>query len=98
MVAHAGRVGLEVVQGLVQLVFLDALQRVLAGGGDDAVDVAVAGVFQAGGEPFVLVVEQHELQGAGEVVEVLAGVVEVDDLGGLGELGGCGCRKPLLPG
>jgi hypothetical protein len=32
------------------------------------------------------VVQEHELQEAGEVVQVLAGVVEVDDLGGFGEL------------
>jgi len=37
------------------------------------------------------VVEEHELQGPGEVVQVFAGVVEVDDLGGLGYL------EPLGP-
>src|SRR5208283_1475755 len=54
----------------------------------DAVDVAVVEVLQAGGEPFVLSVQQHELQLAGEVVDVLAGVEQVHDLGGLRELGG----------
>jgi hypothetical protein len=32
-------------------------------------------------------VAEHELHQLGEVVQVLASVVEVDDLGGLGELG-----------
>ena len=43
-------------------------------------------VLQAGGEPFVFLVAEHELQEAGEVVQVLAGVEQVHDLGGLGEL------------
>jgi hypothetical protein len=50
--AHAGGVVLEVAQGGVQLVFLHAFQGKDAGGGGDAVDVAVAEVRQAGGEPF----------------------------------------------
>ena len=88
VVAHAGRVVLEVAQGRVQLVFLDAVEGVGAGGGADAVDVAVVEVLQAGGEPVVFAVAEHELQEAGEVVQVLAGVEQVHDLGGLGELGG----------
>ena len=52
------------------------------GGRADAVDVAVVKVLQAGGEPFFFPVAEHELQEAGEVVQVLAGVEQVDDLGG----------------
>jgi hypothetical protein len=48
----------------------------------------VVQVLHAGGELFVLPVQQHELQGPGEVVEVLAGVVEIHDLGRCGKLGG----------
>jgi hypothetical protein len=58
------------------------------GGGADAVEVAVVEAVQAGGEPFVALVAEHELQDAGEVVEVLAGMPDIDDLGGLGELAG----------
>jgi hypothetical protein len=94
VVAHAGGVVLEVAEGGVQLVLLDAGEGERAGGGRDAVDVAVAGVFQPGGEPFVFVVQQHELQQAGEVVDVLAGVVEVHDLGGPGELAGGDAPDP----
>jgi hypothetical protein len=39
-----------------------------AGGGADAVDVSVVQVLQAGGEPFVLAVQQRKLQAVGEVV------------------------------
>jgi hypothetical protein len=42
------------------------------------------------------VVQEHELQQAGEVMQVLAGVVEVDDLSGFGELGG-GDVPDLIP-
>jgi hypothetical protein len=80
VVAHAWRVVLEVAEGGVQLVFLHPGEGVLARGGDDAADVAVVEVLQAGGEPFVRAVAEHELQDAGEAVEVLAGVVEVDDI------------------
>jgi len=96
VIAHAGGVVLEVAQGGVQLVLLDSGERELAGGRHDAVDVAVVEVLQPGGEPLVLAVQQHELQEAGEVVDVLAGVVEVHDLGGLGELGG-GDAPDLVP-
>jgi hypothetical protein len=68
--------------------FLIPSTGVFADGGLDAVDAAVVEVFEAGGEPFVPSVAGHELQGPGEGVQVLAGVVEVDDLGGLGELRG----------
>src|SRR5260221_4429656 len=53
VVAHAGGVVLEVAQGGVDLVFLHAFEGVLAGRGDDAVDVAVVEVLQPGGEPFL---------------------------------------------
>jgi hypothetical protein len=88
VVAHAGGVVLEVAQGGADLVFLHAFEGVLAGGPDDAVDVAVVEVFQPGGDPFFLPVAEHELELAGEVVDVLAGVEQIHDLGGLGELRG----------
>src|ERR1017187_8597619 len=59
LAAHAGGVVLEVAQGRVELVFLDALGGVGAGGVADAVDVAVAGVLEAGGEPVVLAVQRR---------------------------------------
>src|SRR5258708_11668993 len=96
-VAHAGRVGEEVAEFSAYLVFLDSFERVAADGCLDAVDVAVVEVFQAGGEPLVPVVEQHELQGPGQGVQVLAGVVEVDDLSGLGELAGGDVPDPGSP-
>ena len=65
----------------------------MTGRPDDAVDAAVVEVLQAGGEPFLLAVAQHELEPTGEVVEVLAGVVEVDDLGG-GEFRGGDAPDP----
>ena len=45
-------------------------------------------VFHPGGEPIILLVPEHELKGAGEVVQVLAGVIEIDDLGRFGEFRG----------
>jgi len=76
--------------------FLDAFEGVGAGGPADAVDVSVVEVLDAGGEPFVFPVQEHELQEAGEVVQVLAGVVEIDDLGGFGELA-AGDVPDLIP-
>ncbi|MGO9726836.1 MAG: hypothetical protein ACLPN6_16045 [Streptosporangiaceae bacterium] len=94
MVAHAGRVVLEVAQGRIQLVFRDALEREDAGGLADPVDIAVVQVLQAGGEPFVFLVAEDEFQLAGEVVEVLAGVEQAGDLGGLGEFRGGDAPDP----
>ncbi len=62
LVAHTVGVVLEVAERGADLVFLDAREGVFAGGGHDAVDVAVVEVFEAGGEPFVLAVAEHELQ------------------------------------
>ena len=73
-------------QGLVQVVFLAAREGLGPGGGADAVDVAVVKVVQAADEPGLVLVAEHELQDVGELVHVLAGVVEVHDLGGLGNL------------
>ena len=42
-------------------------------------------VVQPCGEPLFALVAEHELQDAGELVQVLAGMVEVHDLGGLGK-------------
>lgn len=44
------------------MIFPGAFEGVLADGGLDAADVAVAEVFQPGGEPFAVVVQQYELQ------------------------------------
>jgi hypothetical protein len=55
---------LEVAQGLVQVVFLAANEGVRAGGGADAVDVAVVQVGHAGGGPVLFLVAEHELQDA----------------------------------
>jgi hypothetical protein len=38
--------------------------------------------FEAGGEPVVAVARQQPVGEVGRVVQVLAGVIEVDDLGG----------------
>ena len=97
MAAHAGGVVLEVAESGVDLGFLDTFEGVLASCPDDAVDVAAVEVLQAGGEPFLLVVQQHELQPAGKVVDVLAGMVKVGDLGRLRELGGGDARIQAAP-
>ena len=73
---------------VVASLFLNAFEGVDAGGGADAVDVAVVEVFQAGSEPFVFVVPEHEFKGPGKAVKVLAGVEQVHDLRGLGEFRG----------
>src|ERR1035441_9888540 len=73
LAAHAGRVVLEVAGG-VQLGFPGAFEGIVAGGRADAVDVAVVEGFEAGVEPCVFLVPEHELEGPREVVEVLAGV------------------------
>ncbi|HYZ56299.1 MAG TPA: hypothetical protein VE733_22750, partial [Streptosporangiaceae bacterium] len=44
----------------------------------------------------VFPIAEHELQRPGQAVQVLAGVVEVHDLGGLGELAG-GDAPDLIP-
>ena len=44
--------------------------------------------LEACGEPVVFAVEEHEFEGPGEVVQVLAGMEQVHDLGGLGEFRG----------
>jgi hypothetical protein len=48
VVAHAGRVVLEVAQGRVQLILLDACQGIDAGGRADSVDVAAIEVLEQG--------------------------------------------------
>jgi hypothetical protein len=70
--------------------FLDAGEGVDTGRVADAGE-GVVEVLKAGGKPFLLVVAEHELQAAGEVMQVLAGVVEVDDVHGGGYL------EPLGP-
>jgi hypothetical protein len=51
LVAHAGRVVLEVAQSFVQFVLLDADKGMSPGSGADAVDVAAVEVVQADSEP-----------------------------------------------
>src|ERR1017187_9554845 len=73
VVAHGGRVVLEVAESRVQRGFLHADEGIFPGGVADAVDVAVVEVLEAGGEPVVFLVAEHEFEGPGGVVEVLAG-------------------------
>ena len=81
---------LEVAGLLVQVAGLDAVERVGAGGADERLDVAGVEVFVAAGEPLRRV-GSHERQVVRQVGEVLAGVVYVHDLGGVGvELPGHG--------
>ena len=50
---------------------------------------------QPGGEPAAVVVAEHEGEQPGEVVQVLAGVVEVHDLGVFGEVLACQVPDPV---
>ena len=59
-----------------------------AGGGADRGDVTGVELGEPGVQPVLLTVAEHELQQSRQLVQVLAGVVEVDDLGGLGEVPG----------
>jgi hypothetical protein len=87
---------LEVAQGGLEAVGFGAGQGEGAGGGADRGDVAVVEVGEPLLEPVLVVVAEDELQEPGELVQVLAGVVEVDDLGGLGEVPG-GQVPDLIP-
>jgi hypothetical protein len=80
----------EVAEFPLHFVFPDAFKGVFADGGLGAVDVAVVEVFEAGGEPLFLAVQQDEYQGPGEGVQVLAGVVEVP----AGRRATCRLRNP----
>ena len=76
------RVALEVAELFVQLVGFDAVQGVGAGGGDDRVDVAGIQFAEAAGQPLGRV-GGDEGQVVREVVQVLAGVLDVHDVGGV---------------
>ena len=86
LVAHPGGAVLEVRQGLVPLGGFDPGQGEGAGGGCERVDVAGVELGTALGEPSAAGVAEHEGEGLAEVVQVLAGVIEVHDLGGFGEV------------
>ncbi len=86
LVAHPGGVGLEVAQGGVQFVGFGAGQREGAGGGQQCREVAVVELAAAFGDPGGVLVAEHEGEQLAEVVQVLAGVVQVHDLGGFGEM------------
>ena len=94
-VAHPVRVALEVAELLIQFLGLDAFEGVLPGGGDDGLDVAGVELVAAVGEPLARV-GGDEGEVVRQVGEVLAGVEQVDDLGGLGELAG-GNVPDLIP-
>jgi len=59
-------------QGCVQLILLGAHEGIDPGSLADAVDVAVVQVVQAAGQPVVALAAEHQIEDAGEVVQVLA--------------------------
>jgi len=80
-VAHAVGVGFEVGQVFVAFGGFDADEGVAAGGVGEGFDVAVVEVGERVFEPADRVGDD-EGEVFGEGVQVFAGVVEVDDLGG----------------
>jgi hypothetical protein len=85
MLLYPVRVVLEVAQGCVQRLGFRPGERELAGGGGEGADVAAVQLGEPLGEPFLAMGAEHEFQQPGQVVQVLAGVVEAGDLGGFGE-------------
>jgi len=83
-VAHAVGVGVEVVQGLVALARQRPAEFQAVAGGEQGADVA--GVEF--GEPLVAVAGQQPGGQVRQLMHVLAGVKQVDDLGCLGEMRG----------
>ncbi|HEX9519471.1 MAG TPA: hypothetical protein VF940_25240, partial [Streptosporangiaceae bacterium] len=59
-------------------------------------DVTVIQLVQTRGQPVLLAVAEHELQQFCQVMQVLAGVIEVDDRSGLGYLQ-LPADRPLRP-
>ena len=57
-----------------------------AGFGDEGFDVAGVEVAQPGSQPVRTAVTEGGRQSGGEVMQVLAGVVDVDDRGGFGPI------------
>ena len=70
----------------------DEALRLIPGG----VNSPVRAFRAVGGQPGVLAATEHEFQELRQVVEVLAGVLQVDDLCGLGQTGG-GEVPDLIP-
>jgi hypothetical protein len=75
----------EVGQGLVTFAGQGAEEVQAAAGGQDRRDVAVVEFVQASGEPVVAVAGQQPGSEVSQVMQVLAGVIQVDDLGCRGE-------------
>jgi hypothetical protein len=92
-VAHPVGVVLEVARGRLEVAGFFAGQREGAGGGADRLDVAVIQL----GQPVVLAVTEHEVQQFCQVVQVLAGVIQIDDLRCPGEVGGGEVPDPRCP-
>jgi len=86
LVAHPVGVGLEVAQGFVSFGGHGAHELQVAGGGQRGGDVPGVKFFQALGEPGGLAVAQQPGGEGGQLVDVLASVVEAGDLGGDGEV------------
>jgi hypothetical protein len=88
-VAHPVGVDFEVAELAVAFTGQAADEVQVAASGEQGVDVAGVEFLQAGGEPVVAVAAQQPGGEAGQLVDVFAGVVEIDDLRGFGEvLGG----------
>ena len=82
LVAHPVGVGLEVAEGFVAFAGQGTGEFQVAGGGQQGGDVAGVEFAEPFGEPVRLAVAQQPGGEGGQVVDVLAGVVEVNDLGG----------------
>src|SRR5260370_24178165 len=94
LVAYPVGVVREVGQGLVAFAGQGANEVQVAAGGQDRLDVAFVELVQAGGEPVVAVAGQQPGSEVSQVVQVLAGVIQVDDLGcGGGQLGCAGSQS-----
>jgi hypothetical protein len=86
LISHPVGIGLEVGQGLVSLGGQAADELQAAAGGQQGGDVPGVELGEALGEPVVAVAAEQPGGEGGQLVDVLAGVVEVDDLGGGGEV------------
>ena len=86
LVPHPVGVGLEVGQGLVAVGGQAAGEFEAASGGEQGGDVPGVEFGEAAGEPVLAVAAQQPGGEGGQLVDVLAGVVEVGDLGGGGEV------------
>ena len=84
-VAHPLSVGLEVAERPVDFAGLGVGEGQVSGGGGQGGDVAGVEVGQPGGQPGRVVLAEDGGEEVSQVVQVLAGVAVVDDLGGGGE-------------